>query len=139
RSQERVGGGEPRWLARRTRLFCPVVAAVRDDVGKRWRLGPELEVAPQLREPDVVAFATSAVDQRVEVDERVSPRHLRGARTGRLVGVDRAKRGVRAGLRLIGGTVAEVFDIGPPRLALGGELIGERARLGGINAAASRN
>ena len=93
------------------------MAAVGDDVGERRAcVFGRCQVGRELVEADVVVGAGGAVDQRVEVDERVAPGHVGVARDA---APGRGRRSPSAGWRQVVGwprrAVADVLDVGLPR------------------------
>ena len=81
-----------------------------------------------------------AVDQTLEVDERIEPGHVRilGARGP--VGIERAGRRVPARLRLARGGGVHRLDVGlPPAVLRSAQLVGERLGRAGIDAAAAQD
>ena len=111
-----------------------VVAEVRCDVREvRCRAG-RAQVGRELIEADDVLRARRAVDDRVEVDERIVARRVHVARVRLLRVVLRVDRGVPARLRL-GRRVADVLHVPLPREVARRELVGERAHAGRVHAA----
>ena len=131
-AQERVGRRETRGGPRRARRVAAVVAAVGHDVGERRRRGSGSQVGRQATEVDVVGRARPAVEQRVEVDERVAPGHVRVAGT---------RRGlcVRPPEHRMAASPHDALHVRAPRLVRGHELVGQRLRPGRVHAPIARH
>ena len=122
----------------------PVMAEIGRDEDKICRRRFVLQVLRQLVEIDHVPGALAAIDQRMEVDEGIVARgvliaareRLGSLRVVEFVQGDLALRVERltAGRLLAFRVQAHVFHIAAPGPAGGGELIGKRLKLGGVNA-----
>ena len=111
-----------------------VVAQVRRDVGEVWRRARAAEIRGELVESDDARRAHRAVDDRVEVDERVVARGVLVAGAGLLGVVGGADRRVATGPRLRR-RVADVLHVALPCEAPLGELVRKGRNVGGEDAA----
>ena len=140
--QEAVGGHQPARFTGLARRVVAVVAEVRGDEDERRRALGALEIGGQGVESHDAHGAVRRIDDRMEVHERVvadrvlvAVREPGARRLRRLRGVRTVQRRMAAGAADARRIVTHVLEVGAPRPAARGELIGQRLHARRVDAA----